>query len=433
LTFCRPTWELRCGMTTLGEKLSAAAHGATGVACFVPPYMADVYRSQTAWPVNDPASLRDDDLLVAAGWVKADGLALVAEGPSRVALDAGGEVLLARITRDDLARLPADSIESLLAAAKESLPVAAGGAVPAWNYPWELVLANAGQLIEDFRAAGRSGIEGTLEKPSAIRGPRGNLYVARGATVHPMTVLDATAGPIYVDEGAEIQPFTRIEGPCYVGKQSILLGAKCRRGNTIGPVCRVGGEVEQSILHGYTNKYHDGFLGHAYVGQWVNLGAGTTNSDLRNDYGRVKVVLDGRTAIDTGSNKVGALIGDHVKTCIGTLLNTGATVGAMAQLATPGVLLPKFIPSFAWLRKGAVSEGPDRRRLYETARLAASRRGVAWTEADEAMWDEVYQMTAEIRRKAEGGGRKEERYPGISPGMVSPSAPATQSQGFSNP
>ena len=96
-----------------------------------------------------------------------------------------------------------------------------------------------------------------------------------------MTVLDATAGPITIDEGAEIQPFTRIEGPCYVGKQSILLGAKCRAGNTIGPACRVGGEVEQSILHGYTNKYHDGFLGHAYVGQWVNLGRGTTNSDLQ--------------------------------------------------------------------------------------------------------------------------------------------------------
>ena len=127
--------------------------------------MAEVYRTQTAWPVNDPASLRDDDLLVAAGWVKADGLALMAEGPSRVALDAGGEVLLAAITRDDLAKLPADSIQSLLAAAKQSLPVAAGGAVPAWNYVWELVLANAGQFDRGFRAAGKSGIEGTLENP----------------------------------------------------------------------------------------------------------------------------------------------------------------------------------------------------------------------------------------------------------------------------
>ncbi len=389
LSLCRPTWELLCGMTTLGKKLAAAA-GDSEVACFVPPYLAESYREQTAWPVNDPASLRDDDLVVAAGWVKAASLALVSSGPSRVALSADGEVLLARITRADLATLPADSLPSLLEAAKRSLPVATGGIVPAWNYIWELVAANDEQLAKDFRAAGRSGIEGVVQEPAAFRGSRDDLYVAPGATVHPMVVLDATAGPIYIDQDAEIHPFTRVEGPCYVGKQSILLGTKCRQGNTIGPLCRVGGEVEQSILQGYTNKYHDGFLGHAYVGQWVNLGAGTTNSDLRNDYGRVRVVLDGHTAIDTGSSKVGALIGDHTKTCIGTLLNTGACVGAMAQLVTPGVLLPKFITSFSWVVKGAVSEGPGRRRLYETARAAMARRGVAWTAADEALWEEVY-------------------------------------------
>ena len=82
-------------------------------------------------------------------------------------------------------------------------------------------------------------------------------------------------------QGAEIHPFTRIEGPCYIGRKSILLGAKCREGNSIGPMCRIGGEVEESIIQGYSNKYHDGFLGHAYVGQWVNLGALTTNSDLQ--------------------------------------------------------------------------------------------------------------------------------------------------------
>ena len=114
-----------------------------------------------------------------------------------------------------------------------------------------------------------------------------------------MVVIDAEHGPIYIDEGAEIHPFTRIEGPCYIGRNSILLGAKCREGNSIGPMCRVGGEVEESIIQGYSNKYHDGFLGHAYVGQWVNLGALTTNSDLKNDYSEVKVVLDGRTQLST--------------------------------------------------------------------------------------------------------------------------------------
>ena len=142
-----------------------------------------------------------------------------------------------------------------------------------------------------------------------------------------MVVLDAEHGPIYIDAGAEIHPFTRIEGPCYIGAGSVLFGAKCRAGNSIGPMCRIGGEIEGTIIQGYSNKYHDGFLGHAYVGQWVNLGALTTNSDLKNDYSEVRITLDGQSPIATGSNKVGALIGDHAKTSIGTLLNTGDVRG----------------------------------------------------------------------------------------------------------
>ena len=113
----------------------------------------------------------------------------------------------------------------------------------------------------------------------------------------------------------------------------------------------------------------------------------------------MSVILDGRTPIDTGSTKVGALIGDHTKTSIGTLLNTGACVGAMAQLATPGVLLPKYIPSFAWFMKGQLSKGLGKQRLYDTARIAMSRRGHAWTPADEAMWEEVYRLTAADKMK----------------------------------
>jgi UDP-N-acetylglucosamine diphosphorylase/glucosamine-1-phosphate N-acetyltransferase len=221
-----------------------------------------------------------------------------------------------------------------------------------------------------------------------------------------MVVIDATNGPVYIDEGAEIHPFTRIEGPCYIGPQSILLGAKCREGNSIGPVCRVGGEVEESILHGYTNKYHDGFLGHAYVGEWVNLGALTTNSDLKNDYSTVSVVLDGHEAIDTGSTKVGALIGDHTKTSIGTLLNTGAYVGAMALIAATGKPLPKFIPSFAWFLEGVVTKGFGRKRLYETARIAMGRRKRQWTAAEEAMWEEIFKLTATPRDEAVKKGRR---------------------------
>jgi UDP-N-acetylglucosamine diphosphorylase/glucosamine-1-phosphate N-acetyltransferase len=264
-----------------------------------------------------------------------------------------------------------------------------------------LILANPAQIEEDFRAAAQSGIaaEARVEEPCAIRGSRNDVYVGRGVKVHPMVVLDAENGPIYIDEGAEIHPFTRIEGPCYIGRDSVLFGAKCRAGNSIGPVCRVGGEVECSIIQGYSNKYHDGFLGHAFVGQWVNLGALTTNSDLKNDYSEVKVSLDGRTQVDTGSNKVGALIGDHAKTSIGTLLNTGAYVGPMSVLVSSGRLMPKFIPSFSWYFNDAIGPGRGKESLYATAKTAKGRRDCKWTELDEAMWDAIYEMTRGERER----------------------------------
>jgi UDP-N-acetylglucosamine diphosphorylase / glucose-1-phosphate thymidylyltransferase / UDP-N-acetylgalactosamine diphosphorylase / glucosamine-1-phosphate N-acetyltransferase / galactosamine-1-phosphate N-acetyltransferase len=394
----RPIWELRSGIGTLGEKLAARA-GAGSVACFVPHYMADAYRAQTPWPVNDPRTLLDDDLLLVDGRVKASALEQLPVGPGFAAFDADGQLLVARIARTDVAKLDTGSIDALVESAGRVLPPA-GVDVPAWKYLWELVLANAGELRDDFLAAGRHGIEGAVEQPSAIRGSASDVYVARGARVHPMVVIDATAGPVYIDEEAEIHPFTRIEGPCYIGRRSVLLGTKCREGNSIGPMCRVGGEIEESIIQGYSNKYHDGFLGHAYVGQWVNLGALTTNSDLKNDYSNVSVVLDGRRPIDTGSTKVGALVGDHAKTSIGTLLNTGAYVGAMSLLVSNGRLMPKFIPSFAWCVEGKLTEGFGKERLYRTARAAMGRRGCQWTPADEALWDEVFRRTAAVRDEA---------------------------------
>ncbi|MCE5266997.1 MAG: hypothetical protein LLG00_03845 [Planctomycetaceae bacterium] len=395
LALSRPIFELRCGMSSLAEKLVAKV-GVADVACFVPPYMAESYAAQTQWRVNDPSSLGGDDLLLVSGRVKAGDFAVPRTGPSVVAADGDGEVLYARIVRDDLAKLDTGSIDLLLDSVRGALPKASQ--LPAtWDYIWELVFANPGQLAADFAAAGRSGIEGRVEEPYAIRGSRADVFVGPGALVHPMVVIDAEHGPVYLDEGVEVHPFTRIEGPCYVGRNSILLGCKCREGNSIGPMCRVGGEVEESIIQGYSNKYHDGFLGHAYVGQWVNLGALTTNSDLKNDYSNVSMVLDGCTSIRTGSTKVGSLVGDHAKMSIGTLLNTGAYVGAMAFVMTNGRLLPKFLPSFGWYVDGEVTEGRARQKLYQTAKAAMSRRKCVWTEADEALWDAIYETTAAER------------------------------------
>jgi len=404
LALCRPIWDLRCGMTSLSDKLIAKTQ-ASDIACFVPPYMAEVYGATSTWPVNDATALAGDDLLVVNARVKASDFSVEPTGPSQIAVDADGECLYARIAKEDLARLNTDSIDALLESAKATLS-AAEGEVAVWNYTWDLVLANPGQLTEDFAALGQSGVEGTVEEPKALRGSENEVFVARGALVHPMVVIDAAEGPVYIDEDAEIHPFTRIEGPAYIGKKSILLGAKCREGNSIGPVCRVGGEVEESIIQGYSNKYHDGFLGHAYVGEWVNLGALTTNSDLKNDYSSVEVVLDGRRPIDTGSTKVGSLIGDHTKTSIGTLLNTGAYVGAMVAVTTTGSLLPKYLPSFGWFIKGVVTKGFGKGKLYETAKTAMGRRKLEWTPAMEEMWNEIHKITAPERSEAVKKGRR---------------------------
>ena len=405
ISLSRPVWELRCGITNLAQKLIARCKPVQ-TAGFVVDYLAPAARARTAWPVNDPAALDGDDLLLVSARLKAEALdALDTAGPSVLLTAQDGEVLCAWIRKADLARLKKGSIDELLSSAAAAIRPQVRD-LPVWNYAWDLVLANPGQITKDFAAAGKSGVEGSIEEPSAVRGSRKDVYVASGCVIHPMVVIDASNGPVYLDQGVEVHPFTRIEGPCYVGPKCILLGAKCREGMSIGPMCRVGGEVEESIIQGYSNKYHDGFLGHAYVGEWVNLGALTTNSDLKNDYSSVSVVLDGKAPIDTGSTKVGSLIGDHTKTSIATLLNTGSYVGAMALLLGTGKPLPKYIPSFAWFIEGVVSKGFGKGKLYETAKIAMSRRKCQWTQVDQDLWDAVFALTAPQRDEAVRKGRK---------------------------
>ena len=404
LVLGRPLWELRCGMTSLEDKLVAQIKP-DDVAYFVPDYMADYYKTQTTKPVNDLTAIIGEDVLLVDSRIKAESFNISGTNKSQIGLDNEGQMLYALINKEDSKKLPADDIETLIDAAKTALPNVPC-TLPTWQYTWDLVLANPEQITADFKTAGRNGIESQMEEPVAIRGSKKDVYIGPKAKIHPMVVIDAENGPIYIDEGVEIHPFSRIEGPCYIGKNSILLGAKCREGNSIGPMCRIGGEVEESIIHGYSNKYHDGFLGHSYVGEWVNLGALTTNSDLKNDYSNVSVMLDGRRSIDTGSTKVGSLIGDHTKTSIGTLLNTGSYLGAMAIIMATGKPLPKHIPSFAWFIEGIVTKGFGKRTLYGTAEKAMSRRGCEWSPEAQAMWDAIFEITSPVRKTAIKKGRR---------------------------
>ena len=235
LSLSRPIWELRCGMGSLAEKLIAKV-GAGDAACFVEPYMADSYRAKTSMKVNDPATLSGDDLFIVNGRVKAGSFNVSPKGPSEIGVTDDGEVLYARIAKADADRLQgACCLGGLLESAKSSIKTVQAN-LPVWNYTWDLVLANPGQLVEDFKSAGRSGIEGVVEQPNAIRGSEKDVFVASGALVHPMVVIDAANGPVYLDEDVEVHPFTRIEGPCFVGaKRRSFFGTKCREGNSHRP------------------------------------------------------------------------------------------------------------------------------------------------------------------------------------------------------
>jgi UDP-N-acetylglucosamine diphosphorylase/glucosamine-1-phosphate N-acetyltransferase len=204
-----------------------------------------------------------------------------------------------------------------------------------------------------------------------------------GSVLKPGAVVDASAGPVIIGSGVEVMPNAVIEGPCFIGRGSrIKIGGKIYGQTSIGPQCKVGGEVECSIILGYVNKQHDGFLGHSYLGRWVNLGADTNTSDLKNNYGAVRVTLEGRE-IDTGRTFLGSLIGDHAKTGINTMLNTGSAVGVAANVFGGG-FPSKSIPAFAW-------GGFDRESVYrlddalDVARKVMARRGVEMTPADETL------------------------------------------------
>ncbi|MBK8231439.1 MAG: hypothetical protein IPK72_12815 [Candidatus Eisenbacteria bacterium] len=173
------------------------------------------------------------------------------------------------------------------------------------------------------------------------------IRLGGGCRIDHGAVLDAREGPVVLAEGCEVEPHTWIKGPFFAGPRSRLLGGKIGSGSAVGLQCRIRGEVEASVALGFVNKAHDGFLGHSYLGEWINLGALTTTSDLKNNYSYVRLELNG-VEVPTGLKKVGSFLGDHVKTRIGCLLNTGTVVGLGANLFGDPAVAEKWVPDFAW-------------------------------------------------------------------------------------
>jgi UDP-N-acetylglucosamine diphosphorylase / glucose-1-phosphate thymidylyltransferase / UDP-N-acetylgalactosamine diphosphorylase / glucosamine-1-phosphate N-acetyltransferase / galactosamine-1-phosphate N-acetyltransferase len=402
LTLTRPVHELTLGASTLASKIARSLGVGPGPqrrSCFIRSHLVDVQRLRDPHMiVNDRDWLARGQVIVAnARWVPPAGFVLPDEFGPWVGL-CDGQPACAWIGPDDAVGLEPLSVDSWF----ERMTAKHGGLEVGGEWierPWDLVTKNAAHLERDFAAAGKVGVSNRHLAKLALVGPVDRLSIHETARIDPYTVFDTSNGPIMLGANVWVQPFTRIEGPCSIGADSQLFRANIRGAVSIGPNCRIGGEVEAAIVHGYSNKYHEGFLGHAYIGEWVNLGAITSNSDLRNDYGEVFVPLQG-DPVPTGQAKVGCFIGDHTRTGMGSMLNTGTAIGVMCNVLPAGILLPKHVPSFTAVSYGRVAPGFPLEQLFETARTVMSRRGKTFGEAEEHLYATLHEQTRLERERA---------------------------------
>jgi UDP-N-acetylglucosamine diphosphorylase/glucosamine-1-phosphate N-acetyltransferase len=400
LTLTRPAFDLRCGAAALLERMERCLPERVSIV-LVRPELADLCRANHAQMQLSESAAREEHserelvLLVNARWLAPAEALILPNGP--VAGCIGEQVVYALVPASELHGLTVANLSWRLAQWRHTLPNhPAGGNLI--DYPWDLIEHNGTALEDDYRHWWQQGVPEARDV--SISGPAERCLIAHTAEIEPMVHIDTSKGPVLIDGGVVVQSFSRIEGPCYIGPETRVQGARIH-GGSIGPQCRIGGEVEASIVHGYSNKAHEGFLGHSYVGEWVNLAAGTQTSDLRTDYSPIRMTIDGKT-IDTGLLKIGSFIGDHVKTSLNTLFNTGSLIGVFGQLLGGGELLPRFVPSFCRYGRGKLHEHNALREIFNTAQVMMARRKRQWTELHAELFFTLFEATAAERRQFVG-------------------------------
>lgn len=254
---------------------------------------------------------------------------------------------------------------------------------------WDFVSHLQSTLLTDIPAL----VESLGARPldagiATVLGGQG-VFVEEGATVEPQVVFDTTAGPVLLRKGATVQALSRVAGPCFVGRDSTIVGGRVA-GCSIGEVCRVSGEISASILVGHSNKGHDGFVGHSVLGRWVNLGAGTTTSNLKNTYGTVSLwTPDG--VQDTKLQFLGTLFGDQAKIGIGLRLTTGCVVGAGANVFD--TMPPKAVAPFSW-GSGAPYSSFAVDKFVDMAERMMARRQLLMTDGARSWWRQVHSVAS---------------------------------------
>ncbi len=349
LTYTRPIYDLRCGILTLQEKIEKR-FPESKVILHTREYLLDfVKRNNPNKLVNEIGDSIDKLLLVNGALLADDNFIDKLELEDEDILLTKGDQLVAAIISSNNMEIVTDQLTSLFSLKSFTTIDRKDIDVKLISYPWNLVHNNGEQISKDFELLvdrDQELINGDIYEGVHMLNRR-DIFIGEGAKIKPGAVLDAEEGPIFIDKNATVFPNTVIQGPTSVGENALIkIGAKIYGETSIGPVCKISGEIGESILHSYSNKQHNGFLGYSYLGSWVNIGAGTNNSDLKNNYGNVKVTIND-VEIDTGEVMAGLIMGDHAKSGIDTMFNTGTVVGVSANVFGTG-FPPKYIPSFSW-------------------------------------------------------------------------------------
>lgn len=391
LSLTRPVWKIRCGILTLKSKIhKQMGQKIDGFICR--DYIAPLVKME--YPDAEINGAVSGDTLLLNGRAIFDGLDEIKDAKETGCVISDGEIAgayLKEVPSDFPEKLTVDNVADTL----RSLP-ALGLSARLLKFPWDFVNETAAEIGRD-----RPLLHGLLQS-DAKESRAQNVYIVREERIYfgkdvklsPGVVLDASGGPIVLGDGATIMPNAVIMGPVSIGSNSVVkAGAKIYGGTSIGPACKVGGEIVKTVIQGYSNKQHDGFLGNAYIGEWCNIGAGTENSNLKNNYTNVKVQI-GDHRVNSGQLFAGLYMGDHCKTGINTTFNTGSVM-EVAGMAYGAGFQPRFIPSFRW-SDGDKMKKADFNRTIETAKVVMERRGKKMSEEEIEVLKNIFDNSGEF-------------------------------------
>lgn len=393
LVYLRPTYDLLCGILTLREKISRC-FPKSEIILHTRNYLADFVKEKNPNSAVNEFDAESITFINGRLLINDSIAATIKKLKDNSLLLCNKNIAAAKLSKNRYAKIFSTDGKINFEQLADVAEIHSDAKFI--NYPWDLVNNNGSEIENDFALLAKTSKKNPKKFKAVEIINKKNVFIGKRVKIDPYVVLDASNGPIYIGNDARIMSHASIEGPAYIGEGTVVkMHASVYHNTSIGKVCKVGGEIENSIIHSHSNKQHEGFLGHSYLGSWVNIGASTNNSDLKNNYGIVEVLINNKP-VNSGSQFVGLFMGDHSKTGINTMFNTGTVAGVSCNIFGNG-FPPKFIPSFSWCGSGSLKEY-DLQKALETAQTVMKRRNVEKTNTEKELLKTVFELTRNERQ-----------------------------------